>query len=273
MKHNKIFIAFLVVLIVSVFAFSEELPPDVPTEIQYFAVIDGQQTGPYTASDLQDLYVSGRINKATLVWNQSMTDWTPISNVAELRSISQKKQVIQPSINNRDNTTDEDFSRAGLRDDEKTYLYKKNLSSDVTNQAAMRAKFNKQLSSGIVLAALGGVFSTSGPILLGVGLFNYSNSLFGLSYNKTSASISDPESIGTATFVFGICTPLGITFTIAGIILGPLCAIPFSNAGKIASIYKKINKSSLFSVLSRTNIGGGYDWENKKANVVVAIKL
>ena len=60
-------------------------PPPAPVS-QYYVAINGQQSGPFSVPQLQQLAQQGQINIQTLVWKQGMADWEPIANVAEVAS-------------------------------------------------------------------------------------------------------------------------------------------------------------------------------------------
>ena len=60
-------------------------PPPAPTS-QYFVAVNGQQSGPFSVAQLQQLAQQGQINMQTLVWKQGMAGWEPIANVAEVAS-------------------------------------------------------------------------------------------------------------------------------------------------------------------------------------------
>jgi len=62
-------------------------PPPLPPQIQLFVALNGQQTGPFDASVLQQMAQSGQLTKETLVWKQGMANWGPAGQVAELNSI------------------------------------------------------------------------------------------------------------------------------------------------------------------------------------------
>ena len=50
----------------------------------WHVVIDGQQVGPMTESDIKDRLRQGKINSDTLVWKEGFGDWTQLSAVPEL---------------------------------------------------------------------------------------------------------------------------------------------------------------------------------------------
>lgn len=51
----------------------------------YFVVVNGQQEGPFSASQIRSSMAQGIYNGATLVWSQGMSDWQPISAVSTLQ--------------------------------------------------------------------------------------------------------------------------------------------------------------------------------------------
>ncbi len=66
---------------------SHQTPPPVPPQLQFYAVINGQQAGPYDLNTLKTLIVQGQITKQTLVWRQGMATWETAEKVVELQSI------------------------------------------------------------------------------------------------------------------------------------------------------------------------------------------
>ncbi len=62
---------------------STATPPPIPAQTQYFLAIDGQQSGPFNLTELENKIKSGAINKSTLVWNQALVEWTAAGKVSE----------------------------------------------------------------------------------------------------------------------------------------------------------------------------------------------
>ena len=58
-------------------------PPPLPPQIMFYAVINGQQAGPYDQAAFSQLAAQGQITRETLVWRQGMANWTPAGQVAE----------------------------------------------------------------------------------------------------------------------------------------------------------------------------------------------
>ena len=62
------------------------VPPPMPVAIQYFYAVNGAQQGPVSFEQLQALFAGRTINRDSLVWKQGMDNWTPLKEVAELKS-------------------------------------------------------------------------------------------------------------------------------------------------------------------------------------------
>lgn len=62
-------------------------PPPIPHKTQYYVAINGQQTGPFDLSELSKKINAEQINRNTLVWNQSLVEWTKADKVPELVSL------------------------------------------------------------------------------------------------------------------------------------------------------------------------------------------
>ncbi len=119
--------------------------------------------------------------------------------------------------------------------------YKWNISA--TNKEEMSYYFKRNIAGGAALAAIGGTFLISGIVV---------TSLFFL-----------------APFNFFS----GPVVLVGGVIITPICALPFAVAKHIRSIYEKSTGEKLMSFLQRTSVGGGYNWENKEVTVAMAIRL
>lgn len=62
-------------------------PPPLPGSIKFFAVINGQQAGPYDMEALKQLVQSGQLTKETLVWKDGMANWTKAVEVSDLSGV------------------------------------------------------------------------------------------------------------------------------------------------------------------------------------------
>lgn len=54
---------------------------------QYFVVLGGQQSGPYSIDDLKVLLQQGRLQRNSLVWKEGMQQWVAAGSVDELADI------------------------------------------------------------------------------------------------------------------------------------------------------------------------------------------
>ena len=48
---------------------------------EWYAVIDAQQSGPFTSQEIEGHYASGQITSESYIWRDSMSDWTPLEQV------------------------------------------------------------------------------------------------------------------------------------------------------------------------------------------------
>lgn len=51
---------------------------------KWYYTLDGQQQGPVSEFELKGLVANGRLPETSLAWAEGMTDWQPISSIAEL---------------------------------------------------------------------------------------------------------------------------------------------------------------------------------------------
>ena len=63
-----------------------QAPPPMPN-VSWMVAVNGQQSGPFTIQQMQQLAQQGQINPQTYVWRQGMAGWEFISNVPELASL------------------------------------------------------------------------------------------------------------------------------------------------------------------------------------------
>lgn len=61
-------------------------PPPIPRQTNYFVAINGQQSGPVTATEIESKIKLGTVTRNTLVWSQALVEWTPAGKVSELAS-------------------------------------------------------------------------------------------------------------------------------------------------------------------------------------------
>ncbi|UCH95656.1 MAG: SPFH domain-containing protein [Candidatus Aminicenantes bacterium] len=62
-------------------------PPPIPGGTQYYAVINGQQAGPYNDMTLKQLIQQQVVNRDTLVWKQGMAQWSKAGQVPEVAAL------------------------------------------------------------------------------------------------------------------------------------------------------------------------------------------
>lgn len=60
--------------------------PPLP-EVKFMLAVNGQQAGPFTIPQLQQLAAQGQFTPQSLVWKQGMAAWTPAGQVPELASV------------------------------------------------------------------------------------------------------------------------------------------------------------------------------------------
>ncbi len=76
---------------------AQSTPPPVPPAITFYAVINGQQAGPYDLNTIRNLIQSNQITRETLVWRQGMDNWQTAGQLPELVSLfSQTPPPIPP---------------------------------------------------------------------------------------------------------------------------------------------------------------------------------
>jgi membrane protease subunit (stomatin/prohibitin family) len=66
------------------FGGSASAPPPLPTQLQLFVAVNGQQTGPFDNAVLQQMVNSGQLTRETLVWKQGMASWMAAGQAPDL---------------------------------------------------------------------------------------------------------------------------------------------------------------------------------------------
>ncbi len=61
-------------------------PPPVPTSA-YFVAVNGQATGPFDKDTLTKMFLSGSINKDSLIWTQGQENWVKAEEIKELQHL------------------------------------------------------------------------------------------------------------------------------------------------------------------------------------------
>ena len=62
-------------------------PPPPPGISQYMIYDNGQQTGPFSIPQLQQMVTAGTLTKQTYVWKNGMANWELAGSVAELGAL------------------------------------------------------------------------------------------------------------------------------------------------------------------------------------------
>ncbi len=64
----------------------------------WHVVIDREQVGPMTPSDVRDRYASGDINEETFIWREGFSDWLRLDAVDDFADIAQATKVAPASV-------------------------------------------------------------------------------------------------------------------------------------------------------------------------------
>ena len=70
-------------------------PPPIPT-VAYHLAVNGQATGPYNLSVLQQMAAVGQFNADSLVWKNGMAEWVKAGTIDELKSMFAVMPPIPP---------------------------------------------------------------------------------------------------------------------------------------------------------------------------------
>ncbi|MEJ1238755.1 SPFH domain-containing protein [Chryseolinea sp. T2] len=63
-------------------------PPPLPASgVQYFVAVNGQQQGPYTQNNLQQMVQQGTLTRDTLVWKNGLASWIKAGEASDLSSL------------------------------------------------------------------------------------------------------------------------------------------------------------------------------------------
>ena len=62
-------------------------PPPMPSAVSYMLAVNGQQYGPYTIQQMQQMAAQGQLTAQSLVWCQGMAAWEPASNRPDLATL------------------------------------------------------------------------------------------------------------------------------------------------------------------------------------------
>ena len=76
-------------------------PPPPPVQsppVEFFAMINNQQCGPFDGERLQALLASGQLNASSMVWRQGMGGWQKLSETAELAGMLPAAASVPPPL-------------------------------------------------------------------------------------------------------------------------------------------------------------------------------
>ena len=68
-----------------------------PSAVQWYAVVNGEQGGPYTVDQLAEYYQAGMLTVGSYVWRDGMANWTALEGVSELQGeLARRMQQSSP---------------------------------------------------------------------------------------------------------------------------------------------------------------------------------
>ncbi|MGD8327725.1 MAG: SPFH domain-containing protein [Sphingomonadales bacterium] len=62
-------------------------PPPLPSQLNFYAALDGKQAGPFSEDGLKGLIQNGKITRDTLMWSQGMENWAKAADVDALKPL------------------------------------------------------------------------------------------------------------------------------------------------------------------------------------------
>jgi len=62
-------------------------PPPPPQQKLYYVAADGEKTGPFNKSQLNQLKQNNLFNNESMVWTEGMSDWSEASNILDLKEV------------------------------------------------------------------------------------------------------------------------------------------------------------------------------------------
>lgn len=62
-------------------------PPPLPPAVQFFVAINGQQSGPFDMTAVQQMVLAGQITRDSLVWKQGMASWSAAGQQPEMTAL------------------------------------------------------------------------------------------------------------------------------------------------------------------------------------------
>jgi len=124
----------------------QQAPPPETRDAQYWLNIDGTQYGPYSESQVRELWQSGSVNAATSCWKDGFADWLPLS------------KVFKPTAPNQPNTAPEREVPQGLSGQNT------NWNDSETPQTLKRLSLQNLLPLGACILGLGWLAFISLPL-------------------------------------------------------------------------------------------------------------
>jgi predicted Zn finger-like uncharacterized protein len=80
---------------------TSNLPPPIPTQTEWFYILDGQRVGPVSESELKTLIGQSKLNSKSIIWKKGFSDWLPISTaLPELLFSDTPPAVPMEAVNN-----------------------------------------------------------------------------------------------------------------------------------------------------------------------------
>jgi hypothetical protein len=76
----------------------------------WFALVDGQEMGPMSISDLKSLIQSKKVTERTYMWREGMSDWLRLQDIEALHQLLQKELSPKVKMDFSDAKTDETLS-------------------------------------------------------------------------------------------------------------------------------------------------------------------
>ena len=186
--------------------------------MNWYYVINGQQTGPITEAQLEELARAGTIKADTLVWAEGMPNWVPYSQARQPVMPGQPPIMAQPSGN-----------FGGF-------------------QAASSEDVAKKLVQGPGIALI-----VSGAIGLLASLANLAQVLFGAAAQREQIRQAfaemPPEFQQMADFFEMMLGPLGIAMAAIGVLLGAFTIFSGVQMQRLRNFWMPLT-ASIFGILS-----------------------
>lgn len=76
-------------------------PPPPPVQlppVEFYAMVNNQQCGPFNGDHLKTLLASGQMNPGSMVWKQGMAGWQKVSETAELAGLVNVAAGLPPPL-------------------------------------------------------------------------------------------------------------------------------------------------------------------------------